>query len=134
MVRIHVPPAESLRTIGPARSDSAAGPKARGARCPSAADQSSVFNRHIPLVDWAVDRSLRRSYCSAAIALSSAPPLCASAGLTVLFRSSTRCAFHSGHALGGAQGQAGLTRLASPLDRHDSPPPCSAPAAPDPRL
>ena len=58
------------------RGQSAAGPNARGARCPSAADQSSVFNRHIALVDWAVGRNLRRSYCidfgCAAIALSSA--------------------------------------------------------------
>jgi len=44
------------------RGQSAAGPNARGARCPSAADQSSVFNRHIALVDWAVGRNLRRSY------------------------------------------------------------------------
>ena len=50
------------------RGQSAAGPNARGARCPSAADQSSVFNRHNALVDWAVGRNLRRSYCSAAIA------------------------------------------------------------------
>jgi hypothetical protein len=58
------------------RGQSAAGPNARGARCPSAADQSSVFNRHNALVDWAVGRNLRRSYCidfgCAAIALSSA--------------------------------------------------------------
>ena len=58
------------------RGQSAAGPNARGARCPSAAAQSSVFNRHIALVDWAVGRNLQRSYCidfgCAAIALSSA--------------------------------------------------------------
>ncbi len=58
------------------RGQSAAGPNARGPRCPSAAAQSSVFNRHIALVDWAVGRNLRRSYCidfgCAAIALSSA--------------------------------------------------------------
>jgi hypothetical protein len=50
------------------RGQSAVGPNARGACCPSAADQSSVFNRHNALFDWAVGRNLRRSYCSAAIA------------------------------------------------------------------
>src|SRR5207253_8440290 len=34
------------------RAQSAAGPNVPGARCPSAADQSSVFNRHNVLVDW----------------------------------------------------------------------------------
>src|SRR5437899_3327788 len=36
------------------RGQSAAGPNARGARGPSAAEESGVFTRRIALVDWAV--------------------------------------------------------------------------------
>ena len=44
------------------RERSSVGPNGRGTRCPSAIEQSSVFNRHIAFVDCAVDRNLQRSY------------------------------------------------------------------------
>src|ERR1700756_1482706 len=44
------------------RGQSPVGPNGRGTRCPLAIKKSSVFNRHIALVDWAVDRNLQRSY------------------------------------------------------------------------
>ena len=104
------------------RGQSAAGPKARGARCPSAAGQSSVFIPHIALVDWAVDRNLRRSYCSVAIALSLRSlrsPLSAlrSAGLTVLFRSAPDAHFTAATHLGTPRSAAPGAGPAHPLGR-----------------
>src|SRR5262245_36833039 len=85
------------------RGQSHAGPTAWRAPCPSAAEQSSVFDRHIALVDWAVGRNLQRSYLidfgRAAVVFA---PLCASSGLTMV-RSSARCASAAAHALSHAR-------------------------------
>ena len=105
------------------RGQSAAGPNARGARCPSAAAQSSVFNRHIALVDWAVGRNLQRSYCidfgCAAIALSSALSalcVCGFDGALSITRP-VRISQRRTHLAARARrrrGQAGLTRSGGP--------------------